>query len=84
MRKILFTGATGNVGQATLPHLLKQIDAKQTQILATILPSSSDASLLPAGVTLVVFDFGNPDCYAAALLKEYPKILKMNLLVLPI
>ncbi|HAI76221.1 MAG TPA: NmrA family transcriptional regulator [Microscillaceae bacterium] len=75
MRKILFTGATGNVGQATLPHLLNQIDAEQTQILGGIRLNSSDANLLPAEVYPVAFDFGNPACFAAALLEVHTLFL---------
>ncbi|AYA36946.1 SDR family oxidoreductase [Hymenobacter oligotrophus] len=64
MTRILLTGATGNVGAATLQHLLQTPNVAE-RLLAAVRPGTAPA--LPAGVATVPLDFTDPTTYPPAL-----------------
>jgi uncharacterized protein YbjT (DUF2867 family) len=61
--KILVTGATGNVGSATIKHLL----AHGEQVVAAVTDVEQARAVLPADVEFVKFDFLAPGTYEPAL-----------------
>ncbi|UYZ60878.1 SDR family oxidoreductase [Hymenobacter latericus] len=64
MTRILLTGATGNVGAATLAHLL-QTPNVASRLVAAVRPGA--AASLPEGVATVPLDFTDPATYQPAL-----------------
>lgn len=64
-KRILLTGATGNVGRAVLRHLSNT----ESEVLAAVRdPASAGATLPPADkLRFVPFDFGQPDTFGPVL-----------------
>src|SRR4051794_8754156 len=65
MKKVLITGATGNVGREVL-HYLLEIDSP-LEIYAGVREGGKSGGYLPPGVRVLAFDFQEPTTHEAAL-----------------